>query len=98
MSNFSIFAALLTLLAIRFSGFYFKFLQNSTSKTPKTDLNGVGKSGSASPEVKSPVKGDSLPLDSFPLFSKSTKAIVWGMQTRAVQVICCLTRYLYRFI
>lgn len=59
--------------------------QNSTSKTAKTEFNGVGKSGSASPEVKSPVKGDSLPLDSFPLFSKSTKAIVWGMQTRAVQ-------------
>lgn len=51
-------------------------------------MNGVGKSGSVSPEAKYPAKGDGVSskgTDS-PLFTKTTRAIVWGMQTRAVQV------------
>lgn len=58
---------------------------NSSSKSPKTELNGIAKSGSASPEAKFNVKNDTAPLNSVPLFSKSTRSIVYGMQNRAVQ-------------
>lgn len=57
-------------------------------------MNGVAKSGSVSPEAKYAAKGDSscaLLSSTSPLFSKATRAIVWGMQTRAVQV-CYSTR------
>lgn len=61
---------------------------NSSSKSPKTELNGIAKSGSISPEAKFNAKSETAPLSNVPLFSKSTRSIVYGMQNRAVQVSC----------
>lgn len=65
--------------------------QNSVnpSSSSSTALNGFGASSSASLTVTAPtVNGDqshTMTDGSRPLFSNTTKAIVWGMQTRAVQ-------------
>lgn len=62
-------------------------LQQGAQKSNSGEVNGVSsKSGSTSPEPKFTKEVIFPKKSGTPLFSDKTRSIVWGMQTRAVQV------------